>query len=172
MNISKLSAFTEQSEFTIFTKKLKVMEVILINDVDKLGFAEDVVKVKPGFARNYLIPRGYAMVKNPTNLAVLAEKIKVREKLEAKQLANINTIIEQLKSTNLQIGAKVGTTNRIFGSVNAVLISEAFKKNGIEIDRRKISVKEGEIKELGSYTVLVNLTKEYTAEVPLEVISE
>jgi len=148
------------------------MEVILINDVDKLGFAEDVVKVKPGYARNFLIPRGFAMVKNPSNMAILAEKIKVREKKEAQQLANVNAIIEQLKSTNLQIGAKVGTTNRIFGSVNAVQISEAFKKNGVEIDRRKISIKEGEIKELGSYTVLVNLTKEHTAEVPLEIISE
>jgi large subunit ribosomal protein L9 len=148
------------------------MEVILINDVDKLGFAEDVVKVKPGYARNFLIPRGLGVVKNPTNLALLTEKIKVREKNEAKQMANINAIIEQLKSTNLQIGSKVGTTSRIFGSVNAVLISEAFKKNGLDIDRRKITVKEGEIKELGSYTVVVNLTKEQAVEVPLEVIAE
>jgi large subunit ribosomal protein L9 len=148
------------------------MEVILINDVDKLGFAEDIVKVKPGFARNFLIPRGLGVVKNPTNLALLAEKIKVREKNEAKQMANINAIVEQLKSTNLQIGAKVGTTSRIFGSVNAVQISEALKKNGMEIDRRKISLKEGEIKELGSYTVVIALTKEHTAEVPLEVIAE
>ena len=71
------------------------MEVILINDVDKLGFAEDVVKVKPGYARNFLIPRGLGMVKNPTNLAILAEKIKVREKNEAKQMANVNAILEQ-----------------------------------------------------------------------------
>jgi len=148
------------------------MEVILINDVDKLGFAEDIVKVKPGYARNFLIPRGLGVVKNPTNLAILAEKIKVREKNEAKQMANITAILEQLKNTNLQIGAKVGTTSRIFGSVNAVQISEAFKKSGVEIDRRKISVKEGDIKELGSYTVVVNLTKEHTAEVPLEVIAE
>ena len=148
------------------------MEVILINDVDKLGFAEDVVKVKPGYARNFLIPRGLGVVKNPTNLALLTEKIKVREKNEAKQMANINAIIEQLNSTNLQIGAKVGTTSRIFGSVNAVLISEAFKKNGLDIDRRKITVKEGEIKELGSYTVIVNLTKEQVVEVPMEVIAE
>lgn len=148
------------------------MEVILINDVDKLGFAEDIVKVKPGYARNFLIPRGLGVVKNPTNMAILSEKIKVREKNEAKQMANINSILEQLNSTNLQIGAKVGATSRIFGSVNAVQISEALKKNGLEIDRRKISIKEGDIKELGSYTVLVNLTKEYSAEVPLEVIAE
>jgi large subunit ribosomal protein L9 len=148
------------------------MEVILINDVDKLGFAEDMVKVKSGYARNFLIPRGLAMVKNPTNVALLGEKIKVREKKEAAQLANVAAILEQLKSTNLQIGCKVGTTNRIFGSVNAVLISEAFKKNGVEIDRRKITVKEGEIKELGSYTVIVNLTKENAVEVPLEIIAE
>jgi large subunit ribosomal protein L9 len=148
------------------------MEVILINDVDKLGFAEDLVKVKPGFARNFLIPRGFAVVKNPTNHAQLLERIKVREKKEAALMANINLIIDQLKSTNLQIGTKVGTTNRIFGSVNAVQIAEALKKNGIEIDRRKISVKEGDIKELGNYTVLVALTKDQTIEVPLEIISE
>lgn len=148
------------------------MEIILINDVDKLGFAEDVVKVKPGYARNFLIPRGLAMVKNNTNSALLAEKIKVREKKEAAQLANIAAVLEQLKSTNLQIGCKVGTTNRIFGSVNAVVISEAFAKNGVEIDRRKITVKEGDIKELGTYTVIVNLTKENQVEVPLEIIAE
>ena len=148
------------------------MEVILTNDVDKLGFAEDVVKVKPGYARNFLIPNGLAMTKNPSNMAILAEKIKVREKKEAAQLANINALLEQLKATNLQIGAKVGTTNKIFGSVNAVVISESFKAAGVEIDRRRISVKEGEIKELGSYTVLVALTKENMVEVPLEVIAE
>jgi large subunit ribosomal protein L9 len=148
------------------------MEVILTSDVDKLGFSEDVVKVKPGYARNFLIPRGLAMVKNPTNLAILAEKIKVREKNEAKLLSNLKETIEQLKQVNLQIGAKVGTTNRIFGSVNAVQISEAFKKNGIAIDRRKISIKEGDIKELGSYTVVVQHTKEEFSEVPLEIIAE
>lgn len=148
------------------------MEVILINDVDKLGFSEDVVKVKPGFARNYLIPNGLAVVKNPSNLAQLKERLKVREKKEAAQMANANAIIAQLQATNLQIGAKVGTTNRIFGSVNAVVIAEALSKSGIEIDRRKISVKEGEIKELGNYTVVIALTKEQSIEVPLEIISE
>jgi large subunit ribosomal protein L9 len=148
------------------------MEVILINDVDKLGFAEDVVKVKPGYARNFLIPRGFAMTKNLSNMAILAEKIKVREKKEAAQLANLTAILEQLKNTNLQIGAKVGTTNRIFGAVGPVQISEAFKMAGVEVDRRKITIKEGEIKELGSYTVIVNMTKEHTNEVPLEIIAE
>ena len=148
------------------------MEVILINDVDKLGFSEDVVKVKPGFARNYLIPNGLAVVKNPSNLAQLNERLKVREKKEAAQMANANAIIAQLQATNLQIGAKVGTTNRIFGSVNAVVIAEALSKSGVEIDRRKITVKEGEIKELGNYTVVIALTKEQSIEVPLEIISE
>lgn len=148
------------------------MEVILINDVEKLGFAEDVVKVRPGYARNFLIPQGLAVTKNATNTAILAERIKVREKKEAAQMANINTIMSQLQSTNLQLGAKVGATGRIFGSVSPLVIAEAFKKAGVEIDRRKITVKEGDIKELGSYTVHVQLTKEHAAEVPLEVISE
>lgn len=148
------------------------MEVILINDVDKLGFAEDVVNVKPGFARNYLIPQGLAIVKNKSNEAFLAERIKVREKNEAKQLADINSIIEKLKATNLQLGAKVGTTNKIFGSISPVQIAEALKASDINIDRRKISIKEGDIKELGSYTAVVTLTKEHIVEIPLEIISE
>lgn len=148
------------------------MEVILINDVDKLGFAEDVVNVKPGFARNYLIPQGLAIVKNKSNEAFLAERIKVREKNEAKQLADINSIIEKLKATNLQLGAKVGTTNKIFGSISPVQIAEALKASDIIIDRRKISIKEGDIKELGSYTAVVTLTKEHIVEIPLEIISE
>lgn len=148
------------------------MEVILINDVDKLGFSEDVVKVKPGYARNYLIPRGLAVVKNPTNLSQLAEKIKIREKKEAAQLANINAIVEKLKTINLQLGAKVGTTNRIFGSINAVQIADALKKNSVEIDRRRIAIKEGDIKELGNYTAVITLSKETLVEIPLEVIAE
>lgn len=148
------------------------MEVILINDVDKLGFAEDVVNVKPGFARNYLIPQGFAMVKNKSNDALLAERIKVREKIEAKQLADINSIIEKLKTTNIQLGAKVGSTNKIFGSISPVQIAEALKAYDLNIDRRKISIKEGEIKELGSYTALISLTKENVIEIPLEIISE
>jgi large subunit ribosomal protein L9 len=148
------------------------MEVILLNDVDKLGFSEEIVKVKPGFARNYLIPRGYAVVKNETNLKLLAESIKRREKVEAKELANLQDIVDKLKNTSLQLPAKVGNSNRIFGSISAVQIAEAFVANGIKVDRRKISVKEGDIKELGNYTAVVTLTKEVSIDVPLEIVAE
>lgn len=150
------------------------MEVILLKDVEKLGFSEDVVTVKPGFARNYLIPKGLAVVHNKSNGNILKEKLKLRDKKEAEEMANINSKIEQLKSVNLQVGAKVGSENKIFGSVNAIQISEAFEKQGVVVDRRKITVKEGDIKELGSYTVVVALSKseDHIVEVPLEIIAE
>lgn len=148
------------------------MEVILINDVEKLGYADDVVNVKPGYARNYLIPNGYAVVSNASNLNLLQERIKRREKLEAKQLANLQSIIGKLAETKLEIGTKVGANGKIFGSVSAIQISEVLKSKGVEIDRRKISVKEGDIKEVGSYTVVIALTKEQSAELPLEIFAE
>ena len=148
------------------------MEVILINDVEKLGYADDVVNVKPGYARNFLIPNGLAVVSNAANLNLLNERIKRRDKVEAKQLANLQAVIGKLAETKIEIGTKVGGNGKIFGSISAMQISEVLKSKGVEIDRRKISVKEGDIKELGSYTVLIALTKEQSVELPLEIFAE
>ncbi len=148
------------------------MEVILINDVEKLGYADDVVNVKPGYARNFLIPNGLAVVSNASNLNLLNERIKRRDKVEAKQLANLQAVIGKLAETKLEIGTKVGGNGKIFGSISAIQISEVLKGKGVEIDRRKISVKEGDIKEVGSYTVVIALTKEQSVELPLEIFAE
>ncbi len=148
------------------------MEVILINDVEKLGYADDVVNVKPGYARNFLIPNGLAVVSNAANLNLLNERIKRRDKVEAKQLANLQAVIGKLTETKLEIGTKVGGNGKIFGSISAMQISEVLKSKGVEVDRRKISVKEGDIKEVGSYTVLIALTKEQSVELPLEIFAE
>jgi large subunit ribosomal protein L9 len=148
------------------------MEVILINDVEKLGYADDVVNVKPGYARNFLIPNGLAVVSNASNLNLLNERIKRRDKVEAKQLANLQTVIGKLAETKIEIGTKVGGNGKIFGSISAIQISEVLKGKGVEIDRRKISVKEGDIKEVGSYTVVIALTKEQSVELPLEIFAE
>jgi large subunit ribosomal protein L9 len=148
------------------------MEVILINDVEKLGYADDVVNVKPGYARNFLIPNGLAVVSNAANLNLLNERIKRRDKVEAKQLANLQAVIGKLAETKIEIGTKVGGNGKIFGSISAMQISEVLKSKGVEIDRRKISVKEGDIKEVGSYTVLIALTKEQSVELPLEIFAE
>jgi large subunit ribosomal protein L9 len=148
------------------------MEVILINDVEKLGYADDVVNVKPGYARNFLIPNGLAVVNNASNLNLLNERIKRRDKVEAKQFANLQAVVGKLAETKLEIGTKVGGNGKIFGSISAIQISDVLKGKGVEIDRRKISVKEGDIKEVGSYTVVIALTKEQSVELPLEIFAE
>src|SRR5687767_7236527 len=103
------------------------MELILIKDVEKLGYSDDVVKVRPGYALNYLIPQGYAVIKNDSSTAQLAQRAKGREKREAKLLDQLNEITARLQSAPLRIAAKIGTTGKIFGSVSAYHIAEAIK---------------------------------------------
>jgi large subunit ribosomal protein L9 len=105
-------------------------------------------------------------------LNLLNERIKRRDKVEAKQLANLQAVIGKLAETKIEIGTKVGGNGKIFGSISAIQISEVLKSKGVEIDRRKISVKEGDIKEVGSYTVVIALTKEQSVELPLEIFAE
>ena len=148
------------------------MEIILKKDVEKLGFSDDLVTVKAGYALNYLIPQGMAVIANGTNRAILAEVIKQKDKKEAKLLARINEVKARLEAAKLTIGAKVGTTDKIFGSVTAYHVAEAIKKAvDIEVDRRKIHIVEGEVKTLGTYTAEVGLGKE-TVTVTFEVVSE
>ena len=149
------------------------MELILIKDVEKLGFADDLVKVRPGFGLNYLIPQGLAVVKSSGNLAQLSGRVKAREKREAKLLEQFNEISTRLQSTTLKIGAKVGTTGKIFGSVSAYHVAEAIKNQlQIEVDRRKIKIVEGEVKQLGTYTAEVGLGSNHKVTVTFEVVAE
>ncbi len=149
------------------------MEVILIKDVEKLGFADDVVKVRPGFGLNYLIPQGFAVVKNAGSMAMLAQRAKGIEKREAKLVAQFNEISARLTSAPIKIGAKVGTTGKIFGSVSAYHIAEAIKNQlQVEVDRRKINVTEGEVKALGTYTAEVGLGSSHKVNVTFEVVAE
>jgi large subunit ribosomal protein L9 len=149
------------------------MEVILKKDVEKLGYADDLVAVKSGYALNYLIPQGMAVIASDTNRRILAEVIKQKEKKEAKLVASINDIKARLESSKLIIGAKVGTTDKIFGSVTAYHVAEAIKKVAdIEVDRRKITIIEGEVKTLGTYTAEVGLGKEHKVTVTFEVVAE
>ncbi|MCW5909178.1 MAG: 50S ribosomal protein L9 [Chitinophagales bacterium] len=149
------------------------MEVILIKDVEKLGFADDVVNVRPGYALNYLFPQGYAVVKNHSNLAQLSGRVKAREKKEAKLLEQINEISTRLQGATLKIGAKVGTTDKIFGSVTSYHVAEAIKNQcQIEVDRRKIKIVEGEVKTVGNYTAEVGLGASHKVNVAFEVVAE
>ncbi len=149
------------------------MEIILIKDVEKLGFADDVVSVKSGYALNYLFPQGYAVVNSSTNQKLLAERAKVAEKKEAKLVAQIGDIKKRLEGLKLTIGAKAGTTGKIFGSVTGYHVAEAIlKAASVEVDRRKIKIAEGEVKNLGNYTAEVGIAKDHAITVAFEVVAE
>ncbi len=145
------------------------MEIILTNDVPTLGYRGDVVTVRPGYARNYLIPQGLGIIANATNKKVIAENQRQGSRRIAKAREDAQAIATQLQGMNLQINAKVGTSGRIFGSITTLQIAQALKDQGIEIDRRKIHL-PAEIKELGSHQAVVDLHKEVKATLPIEVI--
>ena len=152
--------------------KRKKMEVILIKDVDNLGAANEVVKVKNGYARNFLIPRKMAVENSPSNQKQLEERLKQFHKKEAQMLAEINSVIAKLNEGPLRLGAKSGTSGKIFGSVTSLQISRAIREQkGYEIDRKKISIAE-EVKELGSYKAVIDFGNGKSAEVSFEVVAE
>ena len=149
------------------------MEVILKQYINTLGYKIDVIKVKNGYARNYLIPKGLALEATETNRKIVAENQKQRAFKEEKIKKEAQKIADALQNITLKIGAKAGTSGKIFGSVNAIQISEAIlKQYNYEIDRRKIMVDGDSIKELGTYTAKVNLHKEVKLDVKFEVVSE
>ena len=148
------------------------MEIILLQDIASLGTKDDIVNVKDGYGRNYLIPKKMAIVATESAKKVLAENIKQRAHKEAKLKASALEIAEQLKNKQLVIGAKTSTTGKIFGSVNTIMIAEAINKKGFEIDRKQISISDESIKEVGKYTAKIKLHKEVIVEMEFEVISE
>ena len=148
------------------------MQVILIQDVNNLGSANELVAVKNGYGRNYLIPQKYAIEASPSNLKQLEEKMKQLAKKEAKLLAEINSVIRVLQDGTLKIGAKTGTSGKIFGSVTTVQIARAIREQkGYEIDRRRFHIID-EIKELGTYKSKVDFGNGNETEVELEVVAE
>ncbi|MEN9347798.1 MAG: hypothetical protein RLZZ77_1309 [Bacteroidota bacterium] len=148
------------------------MEVILKANIEKLGAKDEVVKVKPGYARNYLIPRGYAIAATESALKMLAENTKQRAHKEAKILVEAQALAEALTSLDLKIGAKASETGKIFGSVNTIQLAEALVKAGHNIDRKSISINEENIKMLGAYEAKVKLHKEVSAVLKFEVVAE
>ncbi|MBK7427788.1 MAG: 50S ribosomal protein L9 [Saprospiraceae bacterium] len=148
------------------------MDIILLADIDKVGDKHDVVKVKAGYARNYLIPKGLAAVANKTNKSILADSIRQEDARQNKMLDAYKTMADQLQSITLQIGAKTGTTGKIFGSVTNVQIAQALKEHhGIEIERKKIHITD-EVKEVGSYEANIDLHREVKTKVKFEVVAE
>jgi large subunit ribosomal protein L9 len=148
------------------------MDVILIKDVDNLGGANEVAKVKNGYARNFLIPQKFAIEASPSNLKQLAERLKQIKKKEDLMLAEINSVIAKLNEAPLTLGAKTGTSGKIFGSVTALQISRAIREQkGYEIDRRKISIAD-EVKELGSYKAQIDFGNGNVVDVDFDVTAE
>ncbi len=148
------------------------MQVILIQDVNNLGGANELVNVKNGYARNYLIPSKLAVEASLSNRKQLDEKQKQVAKKEEKLLAEINSVITVLQSSPLKIGAKTGTTEKIFGRVTSVQIARAIKEQkGYEIDRRRITILD-DVKELGTYKAKIDFGKGHETEVEFEVAAE
>ncbi len=147
------------------------MKIILKEDVSGLGYKDDVVEVKDGYGRNYLIPTGKAVIASASALKVLAENQRQRAHKLAKIKADAEALAAQLTDVKLTIGAKTSATGTIFGSVNDIQIAEALEKLGFNIDRKIIEIKEA-VKEVGNYTATVKLHKEVTVEIPFEVVAE
>lgn len=148
------------------------MDIILLKELDKVGSKHDIVKVKDGYGRNYLIPNGLAVVANAGNRKMLAELVKQEDKKESKRLDEYKEIAAKLADVTLKIGAKAGTSGKIFGSVTSVQIANALKDQaGIEIERKKIVLEE-EVKSIGTYTAKLNLHKEVQTSVAFEIIEE
>ena len=147
------------------------MEVILKQDIKKLGEKDDIVIVKPGYGRNYLIPQGFAELATPSAKKVLAENIRQAQFKQEKIKKDAAELAAKLEGLKLTIGAKAGETGKIFGSVNSIQVADALKKQGFEVDRRRITFEE-EPKVLGEYVANLNLHKEVKVQVPFEVVAE
>ena len=148
------------------------MEVILIQDVDNLGAANEVVKVRNGYARNFLLPRHLAIENSSSNQKQMEEKLKQAKKKEDKMLAQVNSVIDKLKEAPLKLGAKTGTSGKIFGSVTSLQLSRAIREQkGYEIDRKKIQIVD-EVKELGTYKATIDFGNGHSTEVEFEVVAE
>jgi large subunit ribosomal protein L9 len=148
------------------------MDIILKEDINNLGYKDDIVKVKSGYANNYLIPKGYAIPATSSSKKVLAENLKQRAHKEEKMKNDALSIAEQLKNKEIKVGAKTSTKGKIFGSVTNIQLADAINSKGFEIDRKKISILEKEVKETGIYNAIIKLHRDVKVELKFEVVSE
>lgn len=147
------------------------MKIILKQDVKNLGYKDDVVNVKNGYANNFLLPGGYAVMATDSNLRILEENLKQGVMKRAKMKQDAENLAANLNGLSITITTKAGANGKIFGSVTALQIAQELKNKGFEVDRRKIDFNE-EIKNIGSYKARLNLHKEVKAEVAVEVVAE
>jgi len=148
------------------------MEIILLQDVKKLGQKDDLVKVKDGYARNFLIPRGYAVAATPSARKMHEENLRQRAHKEEKIRSEAENLAAKMSDLKLVVGAKTSSSGKIFGSVNTIQISEALKEKGFEIDRKSISLPEDQIKEVGKYKAVIKLHGEVKVEIEFEIVAE
>ena len=148
------------------------MEVILKKNVNKLGYTNDIVKVKPGYGRNFLIPQGYAVLATASAKKAHAEVLKQKSHKEEKLLSEAQAIAEKIGSLEISIATKAGDKGKIFGSINTIQLSDALKKAGYEVDRKSLKIKDEPIKELGSYEAEINLYKGVIQTMKFEVVEE
>ena len=148
------------------------MELILKQDVENLGFKDDIVTVKNGYGRNYLIPQGQAILATPSAKKVLAENLRQRAFKEQKMIDDAKTTAEALSALEIKIASKVGSGDKLFGSVNNIDLADALNKAGHELDKKFIKVIGGNVKRLGKYSASIRLHREVTVDLPFEVIPE
>ena len=148
------------------------MEVILKKNVDNLGYTNELVTVKPGYGRNFLIPQGYAILATASAKKAHTEVMKQKSHKESKILAEAQALGTKIEGTSVKIITKAGDKGKIFGSVNTIQLSEALKAEGIEIDRKSLKIKDEPIREVGSYEATANLHKEVKASFTFEVVGE
>ncbi|SDQ68390.1 50S ribosomal protein L9 [Flagellimonas zhangzhouensis] len=148
------------------------MELILKEDVQDLGFKDDIVSVKNGYGRNFLIPQGLASLATPSAKKVLAENLKQRAHKEKKIIDEATKIAEALKQLEIRIAAKAGAGDKLFGSVTNIDLAAALDKEGHQIERKFISIKGGAIKRVGPYEAIIRLHREVIVEFPFEVVAE
>ncbi|MCQ2204239.1 MAG: 50S ribosomal protein L9 [Bacteroidales bacterium] len=148
------------------------MEVILKQDVAKLGHKDDIITVKPGYARNYLIPNGIAALATESARKVLAENLKQRAHKLAKLKQDAEELAAKMEGLKLTIGAKASSTGKIYGSVNTIQIAESLKAAGFDIDRKIILIKDEAIKDLGQYTATIKLHREVKVDIEFDVVAE
>lgn len=148
------------------------MEIILKKDVENLGLEFDTVNVKPGYARNFLIPQGYALLATPKNKAALEATLEARKEEEAKLIAAATAIIEKLKATTISIAAKAGAGDKIFGSINNATLAEELAKAGVEVDKKYIKIPGNTIKRTGKFSAKVRPHRNVEFEYEFEVVSD
>lgn len=148
------------------------MEIILKKDVENLGLEFDTVNVKPGYARNFLIPQGFALLATPKNKVALEATLEARKEEEAKLIAAANAKVEQLKKTPITILAKVGSGDKLFGSINNANLAEALAKEGVQIDRKYIRIPGNSIKRTGKYSALIRLHRNVEYNYEFDIVSD